>query len=229
MLLLNRKGVANVNQSLFASVDTLDASNFLRAVHNTNGTTDEHFVMPVNSFEQSGQPATVNGYGQRYSLYLTLDAMIVNGQFTTLNSELWADPGSNDGSISVSFSNDPSFSKPGNLGDVLLATGTLYSASLTTIGSIRTADFVETMTPTKAGTAFLGGSIQDGTRLEEQLTTNLADPSVFQTSPDGTVNTVTNGEAVIKLASGQSSEEILLPSVPSSVIHGTGGPRFIHH
>ena len=104
----------------------------------------------------------------------------------------------------------------------------MHSASLTTNGSIRTADFVETMTPTKAGTFFLGGSIQDGTRLEEQLTTNIADPSVFQTSPDGTVNTVTNGQAVIKLAPDQSSEDILLPSVPSSAIH-SDNLRFIHH
>jgi len=217
-----------VNQAHFASVDTLDASNFLRAVHNADGTTVEHFTMPVNSFQQNGQSATVNGYGQRYSLYLTIDALIVNGQFTSLDTKLWADPGSNDGSVKVSFGSDPSFSKHGNLGDVLLATGTMHSASLTTNGSIRTADFVETMTPTKAGTFFLGGSIQDGTRLEEQLTTNIADPSVFQTSPDGTVNTVTNGQAVIKLAPGQSSEDILLPSVPSSAIH-SDNLRFIHH
>jgi hypothetical protein len=51
---------------------------------------------------------------------------------------------------------------------------------------------------------------------------------VFQTSPDGTVNTVTNGQAVIKLAPDQSSEDILLPSVPSSAIH-SDNLRFIHH
>jgi len=218
-----------VNQSLFASVDTLDASNFLRAVHNADGTTVEHFTMPVSSFQQGGQPVTVNGYGQSYSLYLTIDALIVGGQFTQLNSELWADPGSNNGSVNVSFDTDPSFSKHGDFGDILLATGTIHSATLMTNGNIRTADFVETMTPTKAGSAFLGGSIQNGTLLEEQLTTNIGDPSVFQTSPDGTVNTVTGGQAVIKLAAGQSSEDILLPSVPSSSIHGTGGLRFIHH
>ena len=101
-----------------------------------------------------------------------------------------------------------------------------------TLGSapngIRTADFVESMTPTPAGEAFLGGSIQHGTQLEEKLTTDTTNPAIFQTfnnEPAGTsVNTVTGGQSEISL---QDGETILLPRVPSLALHDHG-LRFIH-
>ena len=213
-------------QSLFAPVDTLDGSNFLRAVHSTDGSVIENFIMPVNSFQKGGEPVTVNGYGQRYDLFLTVEAALVNNQFTTLNAELWADPGSNNGSVTVSEHSDPAFTN-GIHGDILLATGTKVSASLSFDPNtgIRTADFVETMTPTRAGTFLLGGTIHDGTKLEEHLTTP---PSTFRTfnETDGTViNTVTGGQSEITL---NPVDTILLPSVPPSAIHLSDAPKFIH-
>ena len=96
--------------SLFAPVDTLDGSSFLRAVHSTDGSlTVENFLMPVNSFQQNGQPATVNGYGTAYSLFLKVEAVIVGTTFETLNSQLRLDPRNNNGSPTVSDKSDPTF------------------------------------------------------------------------------------------------------------------------
>jgi hypothetical protein len=219
--------------SLFAPVDTLDGSNFLRAVHSTDGSlTVENFLMPVNSFQQNGQPATVNGYGNAYSLYLKVEATLVGTTFETLTSQLWLDPGNNDGPPTVSDKSDPTFTN-GIHGDILLATGTMESAALGTApDGIRTADFVEIMTPTPAGQLFLGGSIKDGTLLQENLTTDTTNPSVFGTftEPNGTsVNTVTGGRSEITLKeSDDTLGTILLPSVPSGALHLAHGLKFIH-
>ena len=219
--------------SLFAPVDTLDGSNFLRAVHSTDGSlTVENFLMPVNSFQQDGQPATVNGYGNAYSLFLKVEAVIVGTTFETLNSQLWLDPRNNDGSPTVSNKSDPTFTN-GIHGDILLATGTMQKATLDTgANGIRKADFVETMTPTPAGQPFLGGSIKDGSLLKENLTTDTANPSVFATvtEPNGTlVNTVTGGQSAISLQGPDDTlGTILLPNVSSDALQLAHALKFIH-
>ena len=219
--------------SLFAPVDTLDGTNFLRAVHSTDGSlTVEKFLMPVNSFQQNGQPATVNGYGTAYSLFLKVEAVIVGTTFETLNSQLWLDPRNNDGSPTVSDKSDPTFTN-GIRGDILLATGTMESATLATdTNGLRTADFVETMTPTPAGQVLLGGSIENGSLLKEHLTTDTANPSVFGTftEPNGTsVNTVTGGQSAISLEGPDDTlGTILLPSVSSGALQLAHGLKFIH-
>lgn len=146
--------------------------------------------------------------------------------FTSLKATLWADPGSNDGTVSVSQTSDPVFSH-GMKNDIALATGTMVSAALhfDPATNIRTADFVESMTPTLAGTVLLHGSIQEGTKLHEHLTTL---PDVFHTNGivgPGSVNWVTGGDAVMTL---DPPGTILLPNLPSSVVHHDDGPKFLH-
>ena len=215
--------------SLFTPVDTLDGSNFLRAVHSADGTlTVENFLMPVTGFQNHGQPATVDGYGKTYGLYLEVEAVLVGSTFETLTSQLWLDPHNNDGTPTVSDTNNPAFAT--TKGDSLLATGTMVSATLGTApNGIRTADFVKSMTPTPAGESFLGGSIHNGTKLEEKLTTDTTNPAIFQTfnnEPGGTsVNTVTGGQSEISL---QHGETILLPRVPSLALHDHH-LKFIHN
>ena len=91
---------------------------------------------------------------------------------------------------------------------------------------------METMTPTPAGQLFLGGSIKDGSLLEENLTTDTADPSVFGTvtEPNGTlVNTVTGGQSAITLQGPDDTlGTILLPNVSSDALHLAHGLKFIH-
>jgi hypothetical protein len=214
----------------FTPVDTIDASNFLRAVGEPDGSVVEHFIMPATGLEYKGQPVTPAGFnsshGASYSLFLTVDATIVAGAFTSLNATLWADPGSNDAPVTVSETSDPAFAHGMN-NDIALATGTMVTASFNfdPATNIRTADFVESMTPTLAGSVLLHGSIQPGTELEEHLTTL---PTAFSsngiTGP-GMINWVHDGEAVVTV---DPAGTILLPNIPPEILHLGRGPSFIH-
>ena len=214
----------------FTPVDTIDASNFLRAVGEPDGSVIEHFIMPVTGFEYNGQAVTPNGFdsphGPSYSLFLTLDATITGGAFTDLTATLWADPGSDDGSVSVSETTDPAFSN-GMKHDIALATGTFVSANFNfdPVTQTRSADFVESMTPTLAGSLLLNGSIQPGTMLEEKLTTPA---DVFHTNGitgPGMINWVTGSSAVITLGPPST---ILLPNVPPAAVHGGDRLSFLY-
>jgi hypothetical protein len=186
--------------SLFTPIEALDGSTFLRSVHHADGSISENFIMPVTGFSGgNGDPVTIHGYGKTYSLFLTIDAQIANGQFLGLNATLWADPLSKDGSVSVSPDHDPAFSN-GMHNDIVLATGKLTSAMVKTpdANGNRGADFFESMTPTLDGNILLHGSIQDGTIMHEQLTTPA---STFSTTTVNglAVDTVTNGSVAVTL------------------------------
>jgi hypothetical protein len=181
--------------SSFSAVDNADGSTFLRSVNQSDGSFSEHFLMPITGFENNGVPVFPKGFDKAYDLYLTIDATGKGVAFDSLNLTLWADPKGNDGTPGVSETNDPSFSN-GTRGDIALATGTLLSARLSLdAAGARHADFVETMTPTVAGTILSDGSLKAGDLLEEQLLTPAA---AFTSSPqaDGTTINVVNGGTV---------------------------------
>jgi hypothetical protein len=213
--------------SLFAPVDTLDTSTFLRAVVQPGGTsTVERFLLPVTGLENNGQPVTPRGFGSLYGLFLTIDATLAANSFTSLNVTLWADPKNDASNPGVSETSDPAFAN-GMANDIVLATGTMVSGSLSfdPATGIRHADFVESITPTLAGSVLLHGSIQPGTLLHEQLTTP---PTAFQSLPqaDGTtVNTVTNGAAQVTVDSGGTIE---VPNISPALLHLAHGPTFMH-
>jgi hypothetical protein len=202
----------------FTSVDTLEASNFLRADIQPDLSATIHFVMPITGFENNGQPVMPAGFDKEYGLFLTLDGTDIanpNGSlnhFTSLNATLWADPLNDAGTISVSETSNPTFSNPQMADDIKLATGTFVSGSMSldpTTG-IRHADLVESMTPTLAGELFLDGSIKPGTLLEEKTTTL---PGVFNQYDEpggGIVTTVSGGTAEITL---DPQATILVPNI----------------
>jgi hypothetical protein len=213
--------------SLFAPVDTLDTSTFLRGVVQPGGAeTGEHILLPVTGLENNGQPVTPKGFGSLYGLFLTIDATLAaNNSFTSMNVTLWADPKNDAETPGVSVTSDPAFSN-GMAHDIVLATGTMVSASLSLdpATQIRHGDFVESMTPTLAGSV-LHGSIQPGTLLHEQLTTP---PTAFQSlpQPDGTtVNLVTDGAAQVTL---DPEGTILVPNISLGNLHLAHGPTFMH-
>ncbi len=116
--------------SLFAPVDTFDTSTFLRAVVQPGGSsTVERFLLPVTGLENNGQPVTPKGFGSLYGLFLTIDATLAANSFTSLNVTLWADPKNDARHPGVSETSDPAFAN-GMANDIVLATGTLVSASL---------------------------------------------------------------------------------------------------
>jgi hypothetical protein len=213
--------------SLFAPVDTFDTSTFLRAVVQPGGSsTVERFLLPVTGLENNGQPVTPKGFGSLYGLFLTIDATLAANSFTSLNVTLWADPKNDARHPGVSETSDPAFAN-GMANDIVLATGTLVSASLSLdpATGIRHANFVESITPTLAGSVLLHGSIQPGTLLHEQLTTP---PTAFQsvTETDGTtVNTVTNGAAQVTF---DTDRTILVPNISPANLHLAHGPTFMH-
>lgn len=140
------------------SVGTINASNFVRAVIQPDGMGAIHFLMPVTDFEYNGQPVTPPGFDKEYGLYLTLDGTNIGHpdgsvDFTSLNVTLWADPGNDAGTPSVSETSDPAFTN-GTANDIVLATGTLVSGSMSLDPTTNTrhADLVEQLTPTLDGT-----------------------------------------------------------------------------
>lgn len=221
----------------FTPADTLDTNNYLRAVitpsptGGTMGTVD--FLMPVTGFENNGQPVTPAGFDKQYGLFLTIDQTNLGTDpslppttFTSVNITLWADPGNNDGTPSVSETSDPAFSN-GLTNDIVLATGSMVSASMsldpTTM--LRTADFVDSMTPTLAGTVLLGGSIKLGALLEVKTT---SPPDTFQSYPQpdgGLINLVDGGTAQVTL---DPQGTILVPNITSEQLQLADVPRFIY-
>ncbi len=216
----------------FTPVDTMTTSNFLHEVIQSDQSSVLHFLMPVTGFEQNGQPVTPSGFDKEYGLYITIDATHpaggsgVGGVFSSLNLTLWADPGNDAGTPSVSQTSNPSFSN-GMANDIVLATGTMVSASVSQDPTgTRHADDVVSLTPTLDGTVLLGGSIKLGSLLE--VNTNTPPASFFQSMPaaDGTsIATVTGGSAVVTL---DPQGTILVPNIPSDQLQLADVPRFIH-
>ena len=213
----------------FTPVDTFDASTYLHSVVQPNNSFALQWVLPVTGFENNGQPVTPPGFDKEYGLYLTIDASGILGTngapnlYTSVNVTVCADPQNDAGTPSSTVANGATFSN-GSTNDIVLATGSLVSASMKfdpTTGT-RTATYVETMTPTLDGTLLLGGSIPPGSHLTEQFT---APADTFQAlpQPDGTtVDLVNGGSAQITLDSGT----VLIPSNALQLPHGI---KFIHY
>ncbi|HUN41863.1 MAG TPA: hypothetical protein VMU81_16385 [Acetobacteraceae bacterium] len=216
----------------FTPVDTIGTSNFLRAVITPDLKGTLQFLLPVTGFEDKGQPVMPPGFDHEYGLYLAIDGSILanpNGSantFTSLNISLWADPGNNDGTPSVSETRDPSFSN-GSTNDILLATGTMVSASMSINPDtlVRSADFVDSMTPTLAGRVLLHDSIKPGTELEVKTTTQPSEYTSFPQPGGGFINVVDGGAATVTL---DPQGTVLLANIPTDALHFTSGPRFIY-
>jgi hypothetical protein len=225
--------------SLFTPVDTLDATTYLHSSNHTNGSFDLEWLMPVTSLTENGQPVMPPGFDQNYGLYLTITASGLNNpspgvteSFNTMNVTLWADP-KNDAGTASSTQVGVSFS--GNTAnDIVLATGTLVSGTLSVDATtmVRTATYVEQLTPTLDGTILLHGSIQQGDQLTENFVTQ---PIEFLSTPqrDGSsVVTVNGGAAAVTLSNPDGSPATI--SVPTDsllkpalqFLHHTGRPQW---
>jgi hypothetical protein len=215
----------------FTPVDTLEANNYLRAV---TGPGNLHFLMPITGFENNGQPVTPAGFDKQYGLFLTIDGVAVSNpdatatanRFLSLDMTLWADPRHNDGTPSVSETSDPAFSN-GLTNDIVLATGSMVSASMSLDPNtmLRTADFVDRMTPTLDGTLLLGGSIKPGDLLEVKTNTPLDTFTSYPQSDGSLINTVDGGTATIAL---DPQGTIEVPNITHGQLQLPEVPRFIH-
>jgi hypothetical protein len=171
----------------------INTTNYLEAIHQSNDSFVETFILQINGFQLNGQPVTAPGFNSTYGLYFIINAAGQGPSFNSLNIALMADPGNNNGTPSASLTG-VSFSNTGPAGvadDFILGTGTLVSASLAfnPATMVRSADFVENFAPAPNEIGFFG-SISP--LLEEFLTTP---PSTFQTflQPDGNPINLVNG------------------------------------
>jgi hypothetical protein len=187
-----------------ATFDQIDATAYLYAAGQPDGTFLEDLVWQVNGLENGGVHVNLPGLGSRFGLYFIAEATGANTatepHFDTLNVKLMVDPGDDDGTPLAAM-NGLSFSN-GTHGDYALAIGSLVSASLSfnPADQLRHANFVEQFTLTKAGKEAFGASFGNGEMLRELLTTL---PAAFQliNHPDGSSNTLVNGGiAAIQLA-----------------------------
>jgi hypothetical protein len=185
--------------SLFTTVDTLDASTYLHSVVQPNNSFALQWILPVTGFQDSGHPVTPPGFDKDYSMYLTIDASGILGTdgapnlYTGGTVTLWADPKNDVGTASATVQNAAAFSGS-TANDIVLATGTLVSAtmSLDSTTGVRSAVYVEDITPTLDGTVLSGGSIQPGSQLTEDFTTP-ADSFQALPQPIGTTVDLVNG------------------------------------
>jgi hypothetical protein len=178
------------------TADTIDATNYLHSIIETNGSFVEQLVLNIGGFQLNGQPVTAPGLDTTYGLYFAIDAtgQLIAGKttFNTLNISLMADPGNNDGTLSATIAGI-SFSNTGPTGvadDFTLGTGSLLSASMAfnPFTKVRTAHYVENFAPEPNETGFFGNF---SPLLEVFLTTP---PAAFQAlpQPDGTTVILVN-------------------------------------
>ena len=62
----------------FTFVDTLDVSNFLRGLTQSNGSFVVNFLQPVTGLESNGHPVMPPGFDRDYGLFLTINASGIN-------------------------------------------------------------------------------------------------------------------------------------------------------
>jgi hypothetical protein len=182
-----------------------DTVNYLHSDNKADGSAVEHFILQVSGVEQNGAHVTLPGLGSDFGMYFIIDATLAPSAgapvFSSLNIALMVDPGNNDGAPSSTQAGGASFAN-GTGGDFALATGSLVSASLALNGDpvpgTRHANFVEQMTPTKAGLEAFGGSLMAGDLLQEMLTT-LPDKFTSIPVPGGSTQLVNGATGIAQL------------------------------
>jgi hypothetical protein len=183
----------------------LDTVNYLHSDNKADGSAVEHFILQVTGFEQNGAHVSVPGFGSNFGMYFIIDATLAASTgapiINSMNIALMVDPGNNDGAPSSAQAGGASFAN-GTGGDFALATGSLVSASLILnadpVAGTRHANFVQQMTPTKAGIEAFGGSLKAGDLLQEMLTT-LPDNFTSIPVPGGSIQLVNGATGIAQL------------------------------
>ncbi len=185
------------------TADALSLTNYIRGVATNDLTTlrqtsvVEQF-QTVESFTLGGVPVTAPGFNSTYGLYFRLatttlfpingsGTVIGPGVYTQLDVQLVGDFGHDDGSVidnaaGIGFSNAAGVSN-----DVVLATGSLLSASLSiNANGSRNAHYLTTFQPVAGEAGFFPG-ISSGLNLEVFLSTPA---SAFRLLPVDSLTTL---------------------------------------
>jgi hypothetical protein len=180
------------------TVDQMDITTYLHSDLAADGSFTENLTLKVECFELNGSPVNLPGFGPNFGMYFLIDAtgQTTNGvtSFNTMHIALMVDRGNNDGALSSSEFGGVSFAN-GTCGDYALATGTLSSAAIQVDpDGTRHPNFVETVTPTRAGKELFGNSLNMGDLLREILTTP-GGPQIFQLGGGKTIQVI-NGSGI---------------------------------
>jgi hypothetical protein len=187
------------------SVDQLNMATFHLSEAAANGDFHDRFILQVNGSSLHGTQVTVPGLNSAYGLYLAIDltghptfdasGKPINGGnvFDTLDVKVMLDPGHDDGTAHSTIADGLGFAN-GTADDIELAHGSIVSGHFVAGPDPNGhADFVESLTMTRPGIAFLGGSIPSGIELEEILTSPFSG-RVTEKHADGSVVSVLNGQ-----------------------------------
>jgi hypothetical protein len=189
------------------AVDQLDLTTYQHSDTTAAGHFHDQWLMQVTGAELSGTPVTVPGLNTAYGLYLSIDltghqtfgadGKAINGGnvFETLDVKLMLDPGHNNGAASSPLDGHVGFAN-GTADDIELAHGSIVSGHFEASNGAGHADFVESISLTRPGMAFLSGSLASATTLEEVLTTPFS-LRASHTNPDGSLVSVANGGSAI--------------------------------
>jgi len=90
---------------------------------------------------------------------------------------------------------------------------------------LRTADFVDSMTPTLDGTILLDGSIKPGALLEVKTNTPPDTFTSYPQSDGGIINTVDGGTAKVTL---DPQGTIQVPNITHADLRLSDVPSFLH-
>src|SRR4051794_32099460 len=197
------------------TVDQLNLTTFHHSDTAANGTFHDQFILVVNAAASNGTAVTVTGLDTSYGLYLTVEntghpTLDANGKpinggnvFDTLDVKLMLDPGHNDGAASSTLTGGIGFAN-GTEDDVELAHGSIVSGHFVAgPDAAGHADFVEALTVSRAGMAFLGGSVVSGDTLEEILTSPFALRHTVRNSDGTSVSVLENGTSTASLVPNQ--------------------------
>ncbi len=206
-------------------VDQLNMATFHYSETTASGNFHDRFILQVNGASSHGTQVTVPGLNSAYGLYLTIDltghqTFDVNGRpingenvFETLNVKMMLDPGHNDGSAYSTIADGLGFAN-GTEDDIELAHGSIVSGHFFAGPDPNGhAEFVESLTMTRPGMAFLGGSVPFGAKLEEILTSPFS-ARITERHADGSTTSVLNGQGA-STASLLPTQEFTLPGMTS--------------
>lgn len=178
------------------SADALSLTNYIRGIATNNLTTltqtsvvDQ--LQTINGFTLGGTPVSAPGLNSTYGLHFQLatvtlfpingsGTVIGPGVYTRLDVQLVADVGHDDGNVVLNAAGI-GFSNPAGVGnDVVLATGSLLTASLSiNPNGSRNARYLTTFEPVATEAGFFAGT-SSGVDLEIFLNTAA---SAFQLIP----------------------------------------------
>ena len=157
------------------TADTMSLTNYIRATNTNNLTTREQTSVgtqyqTINGFTLGGAAVSAPGLNSTYGLYLRIDfgvlfpinaagAYVGPGSYQQLDIQLVADFGHDDGSVQVNSAGIGFDNPPGVGNDVVLASGSLLSASLAmNSNGSRNAHYVTTFQPVAAEAGFFTGT-----------------------------------------------------------------------